>query len=61
LSDEETSNLRTICASACRWQRPCFDGAREADIERMLELAGLNKSGQSTLIDGAPAKPSIAR
>ncbi|MFT0861101.1 DNA-directed RNA polymerase subunit beta [Ancylobacter sp. G4_0304] len=31
---------------------PVFDGAREADIERMLELAGLDKSAQSTLFDG---------
>ena len=31
---------------------PVFDGAHEADIERMLELAGLDKSGQSDLFDG---------
>ncbi|MBS7540822.1 DNA-directed RNA polymerase subunit beta [Ancylobacter lacus] len=31
---------------------PVFDGAREADIERMLELAGLDRSAQSTLFDG---------
>ncbi|MBS9475840.1 DNA-directed RNA polymerase subunit beta [Ancylobacter radicis] len=31
---------------------PVFDGAREADIERMLELAGLDKSAQSSLYDG---------
>ncbi|CAK0776958.1 RNA polymerase subunit beta [Azospirillaceae bacterium] len=31
---------------------PVFDGAREEDICRMLELAGLNRSGQVTLIDG---------
>ncbi|WP_018390595.1 DNA-directed RNA polymerase subunit beta [Ancylobacter sp. FA202] len=31
---------------------PVFDGAREADIEHMLELAGLDKSAQSTLFDG---------
>ena len=29
-----------------------FDGAREEDICRMLEMAGLDRSGQSTLIDG---------
>ncbi|KAA5603644.1 DNA-directed RNA polymerase subunit beta [Blastochloris sulfoviridis] len=31
---------------------PVFDGAHEADIEHMLELAGLDKSGQSDLFDG---------
>jgi DNA-directed RNA polymerase subunit beta len=31
---------------------PVFDGARESDVTEMLELAGLDKSGQSTLYDG---------
>jgi DNA-directed RNA polymerase subunit beta len=31
---------------------PVFDGAREADVSAMLELAGLNTSGQSDLYDG---------
>ena len=31
---------------------PVFDGAHEADIVRMLKLAGLGESGQVTLIDG---------
>ena len=31
---------------------PVFDGAREDDIVRMLELAGLDVSGQVTLTDG---------
>ena len=31
---------------------PVFDGAKEADIERLLEQAGLHKSGQVTLYDG---------
>ena len=31
---------------------PVFDGAHEADINTMLEQAGLNASGQSTLYDG---------
>jgi DNA-directed RNA polymerase subunit beta len=29
-----------------------FDGAKEADIEEMLKLAGLDASGQSTVYDG---------
>jgi DNA-directed RNA polymerase subunit beta len=31
---------------------PVFDGAKEADIETMLDMAGLNHSGQVTLFDG---------
>jgi DNA-directed RNA polymerase subunit beta len=31
---------------------PVFDGAKEADIEHMLDLAGLDRSGQVTLFDG---------
>ena len=31
---------------------PVFDGAREADVTSMLELADLDSSGQSTLYDG---------
>jgi DNA-directed RNA polymerase subunit beta len=31
---------------------PVFDGAKEIDIENLLEQAGLNKSGQVTLYDG---------
>src|SRR5262249_31818772 len=31
---------------------PVFDGAKEADIERMLDMAGLDHSGQVVLHDG---------
>ena len=31
---------------------PVFDGAKESDIEHMLELAGLDKAGQVMLFDG---------
>jgi DNA-directed RNA polymerase subunit beta len=31
---------------------PVFDGAKEADIEKMLDLAGLEHSGQVVLFDG---------
>ncbi|MGI6244783.1 MAG: DNA-directed RNA polymerase subunit beta [Pseudochelatococcus sp.] len=36
---------------------PVFDGAKESDIERMLEEAGLDASGQSTLYDGRTGEP----
>lgn len=31
---------------------PVFDGAKETDIEQMLDMAGLDHSGQMTLFDG---------
>jgi DNA-directed RNA polymerase subunit beta len=36
---------------------PVFDGAKEADIEHMLEMAGLNKTGQVILYDGRTGDP----
>jgi len=36
---------------------PVFDGAREKDIVKMLEQAGLDPSGQSTLYDGRSGEP----
>jgi DNA-directed RNA polymerase subunit beta len=36
---------------------PVFDGARESEIVDMLEKAGLDSSGQVTLIDGRTGEP----
>jgi DNA-directed RNA polymerase subunit beta len=36
---------------------PVFDGARISDIETMLTKAGLDTSGQTTLIDGRSGEP----
>jgi DNA-directed RNA polymerase subunit beta len=36
---------------------PVFDGAKEGDIEQMLELAGFDKSGQSVVYDGRTGDP----
>src|SRR5579885_1572568 len=36
---------------------PVFDGAKEADIEHMLDLAGLDHSGQMKLYDGRTGEP----
>ena len=40
---------------------PVFDGAKEADIEHMLEMAGLDRRARSRSTTGAPARPSTAR
>ncbi len=36
---------------------PVFDGAKEDDINRLLEVGGLDTSGQVTLIDGRTGEP----
>jgi DNA-directed RNA polymerase subunit beta len=36
---------------------PVFDGAHEADVQKELERAGLDSSGQVTLIDGKTGEP----
>ncbi len=43
---------RAICSHGVPIATPVFDGAKEADIEEMLKLAGLDASGQSTVYDG---------
>ncbi|MEM1399470.1 MAG: DNA-directed RNA polymerase subunit beta, partial [Pseudomonadota bacterium] len=45
---EMAGNLRTGVPMAT----PVFDGAREPDIDSMLDRAGLDRSGQVTLYDG---------
>ncbi|MGB9151762.1 MAG: DNA-directed RNA polymerase subunit beta [Alphaproteobacteria bacterium] len=52
LSDEEVLELSRNLRPGVPMATPVFDGARNADIEEMLTLAGLSTSGQSTLIDG---------
>ena len=36
---------------------PVFDGAKEMEVQRMLELAGLPKTGQTRLYDGRTGEP----
>ncbi|UEM19359.1 DNA-directed RNA polymerase subunit beta [Skermanella mucosa] len=52
LSDKELLELAGNLRIGVPFATPVFDGAREDDICRMLEMAGLDQSGQSTLVDG---------
>jgi DNA-directed RNA polymerase subunit beta len=52
LPDEDVVELAQNLRHGVPIATPVFDGAKEADIERMLEQAGLDKSGQVTLYDG---------
>ncbi|HEY8069210.1 MAG TPA: DNA-directed RNA polymerase subunit beta [Burkholderiales bacterium] len=52
LSDEEIIQLATNLREGVPFATPVFDGASEAEINAMLELASLPVSGQLTLHDG---------
>ena len=51
-SDEEIVELAGNLTRGVPTATPVFDGATEAEIKGLLELAGLDPSGQSTLYDG---------
>ena len=52
LSDDEVHELSLNLRDGVPMATPVFDGAREEDIKTMLEMAGLPRSGQTTLYDG---------
>src|SRR5262249_21765567 len=52
LEDERVVELAHNLSRGVPFASPVFDGAHEADIVGMLDMAGLDKSGQVTLVDG---------
>ena len=52
MSEDEMAALATNLSLGVPMATPVFDGAREADVSGMLELAGLDASGQVELFDG---------
>jgi len=52
LNGEELGELAQNLSLGVPMATPVFDGAREADVSAMLELAGLDASGQVELFDG---------
>ena len=52
LTDEELLELARNLSQGIPFATPVFDGAHIADIENLLEKAGLDRSGQSYLYDG---------
>ncbi len=52
LGDTEVVELAENLRNGVPIATPVFDGAKESDIEHMLEQAGLASSGQVTLFDG---------
>ncbi len=57
LSNEEFLELGRNLRLGIPFATPVFDGAREEDIVEMLAKAGLEQSGQVTLIDGRMGEP----
>src|SRR4051794_35566566 len=51
-SDQELAELGHNLRRGVPFATPVFDGAKESDIEHMLQMAGLDPSGQVTLYDG---------
>ncbi len=56
-SDEQLAELGNKLRRGVPFATPVFDGAKEADIEAMLQKAGLDPSGQVTLYDGKTGEP----
>ncbi len=52
LADEQLIELADNLRGGVPVASPVFDGAREEEIVEMLERAGLDRSGQVTLVDG---------
>jgi DNA-directed RNA polymerase subunit beta len=52
LTDDEITELAQNLTQGVPMATPVFDGGTEEEIKDMLELAGLPRSGQTTLFDG---------
>ena len=52
LSDDEIKTLANHLRAGVPFATPVFDGADEAEIKDMLELAGLPRNGQMQVFDG---------
>ena len=59
LPDDELIEVGKKLRHGVPMATPVFDGADEDDIVKMLELAGLDTSGQVTLIDGRTGEPFV--
>ncbi|MBO1075941.1 DNA-directed RNA polymerase subunit beta [Roseomonas marmotae] len=57
MTEDQLLELGTNLQRGVPIATPVFDGARISDIETMLTKAGLDTSGQTTLIDGRSGEP----
>lgn len=56
-SDDEIVEMSKNLRDGVPMATPVFDGAHEEELKDMLELAGLSRDGQTTLIDGRTGIP----
>jgi DNA-directed RNA polymerase subunit beta len=56
-ADDQLAEMASNLTHGVPIATPVFDGAHEEDINKMLEAAGLNRSGQVTLFDGRTGDP----
>ena len=52
MDDEQVIEQAKLLARGVPMATPVFDGAREADVTELLEMAGLSQTGQEILVDG---------
>ncbi|MDX1924781.1 MAG: DNA-directed RNA polymerase subunit beta [Rickettsiaceae bacterium] len=52
MNNEQLAEFASKMAKGVRFATPVFDGAKVSDVKDMLDLAGVNQSGQTRLIDG---------
>jgi DNA-directed RNA polymerase subunit beta len=57
LNDDQLVDMASSMEKGIHIATPVFDGAHEPDINKMLEIAGMNVSGQVTLFDGRSGEP----
>ena len=57
LNDDQLVDMAQSMEKGIHIATPVFDGAHEADINKMLEMAGMNVTGQVTLYDGRSGEP----
>jgi len=57
MSDEDLVRFAESLEPGVPVATPVFDGAKEADVAKMLDLAGLDSSGQVDLFDGRTGEP----
>jgi len=57
MPSEELKLLATRIAKGLPMATPVFDGAKEVEIDSLLESCGLEKTGQSILFDGLTGEP----
>jgi DNA-directed RNA polymerase subunit beta len=57
IPDEELHLLKGQFREGIHMATPVFDGADEADIQRLLKLAGISETGKAVLFDGRTGEP----